>query len=138
MKNKITYKDIMSFDPCYDPDELGKINKRKSLTIPEFITQYRDRVKSKDDIIWVVFRNEYMTDKDLRLFAVWCAREALKLVDPDPRSVVVCDVAEMFANGEATKEELAAARDAARDAAWAAARDAALAAQIDQLLTYFK
>lgn len=152
MKTKITYKDIMSFNPCYDPKELGEIDTKKSLTIPEFINEYRDKVKNKEDIIWVVCRNEYMTDKDLRLFAVWCAREALKLVDADPRSIEACDVAERFANGEATKEELIAAGDAAGaagDAAWAtaraardaargAARGAAVAAQIDQLLTYFK
>jgi len=71
-----------------------------------------------------------MSDKDLRLFAVWCAREALKLVKTsDERSINACNVAERFANGEATKEEL----DAAKDAAWAAARDA----QIEQLKTYF-
>jgi len=147
MKKKITYKDLMSFNPCYYPEELGKINKRKPLTIPEFIHQYRDRVKNKEDIIWVVCRKEYMSERDMRLFAVWCAREALELVDPDPRSVEVCDVAERFANGEATSEEFTAARDAARaaardaaraaawdaarDAAWAAARDAAWAAAWD-------
>ena len=130
MKTKITYKDIMSFDPCYNPKELGKITK-KSLTIPEFIHQYRDRVKNKDDIIWVVCRKEYMTDRDLRLFAVWCAREALKLIDADPRSVEACDVAERYANGDATKEELAAAGDAAGAAAGDAARDAAGAAAWD-------
>ena len=63
-----------------------------------------------------------------RLFAVWCAREALKLIDnPDPLSIAAVDVAERYANGEATIEELAAARAAA----WAAARaawDAARAA----------
>jgi hypothetical protein len=68
-----------------------------------------------------------------RLFAVWCAREALRLVDrPDQRSLAACDVAARFANGEASAEELAAAWDAARaaagDAAWAAAGDAAWAA----------
>jgi hypothetical protein len=65
-------------------------------------------------------------DKMMRLFAVWCAREALKLIDnPDPRSVNACDVAERYANGDATIEELAAARAAARAAAWDAAWDAA-------------
>jgi len=122
MKTKITYKDVMSYNPCYDPQELGKIDKRKSLTIPEFIKLYRNRVKHKEDIIWVVCRKEYMTERDMRLFAVWCAREALKLIDPDPRSVEACDVAERYAKGEATKEELDAARDA----------------QIDHLLTYFE
>jgi len=59
--------------------------------------------------------------KTQRLFAVWCAREGLKLVDnPDPRSVAACDVAERYANGKATDEEL----DAALAAALAAARDA--------------
>ena len=69
-------------------------------------------------------------DRTLRLFAVWCARESLKLVkEPDPRSIYACDVAEKYANGQATKEELDAASyaawDAAMDAAWDAARDAA-------------
>ena len=65
-----------------------------------------------------------------RLFAVWCARQTLAIVpNPDPRSIAACDVAERYANGQATDEELnaawAAAWDAARDAATAAARDAA-------------
>jgi len=61
-------------------------------------------------------------ERTARLFAVWCA-----LIDnPDPRSVAACDVAERYANSEASKDELAAARAAA----WAAARDA----QYKQLL----
>ena len=88
-------------------------------------------------------------DRTLRLFAVWCAREALKLVkEPDPRSIAACDVAEKYANGQATKEELDAARDAARaaawdaardaawDAAWAAARDAARDAQVEWIIEH--
>jgi len=167
MKTKITYQDIMELNPCYDPKELGPIDTTASMTIPEFITEYRDKVKNKDDIIWVLCREEYMTDRDMRLFAVWCAREALKLIDnPDPRSVEVCNVAERFANGGATKKELdaagaaawaaawdtawAAAWDTAWDAAWGAAwaaagdaargaaRDAARDAQMTQLLTYFQ
>ena len=159
MKTKITYEDIMSYKPCYDPAELGDIDKEKALTIPQFVRLYRDRVKSKEDIVWVLCRNEYMSDKDMRLFAVWSAREALKLDEnPDPRSVAACDVAEMFAHGKATKEELAAAWDAAlysamyaamyaamasaSASAWYAARnadwDATWDAQLDHLLTYFK
>ena len=75
-------------------------------------------------------------ERTARLFAVWCAREALKLIDnPDPRSSAACDVAERHAGGQATIDELAAAWDAAwaaaRDAAGAAARDAAGAAAWD-------
>ena len=150
MKRKITYKDLVKMNPCYMPDEIG-IGKGYSATVSEFIKEFRDKVKSKDDILWVVCRKEYMTDRDMRLFAVWCARGALNLVEnPDIRSINACDVAERFANGDATYDELAAARAAAWDAAWAAARaaawDAARAAaraaardaQIDKLLTYFK
>ena len=67
-------------------------------------------------------------DKEIRLFAVWCARQVQHLIE-DPRSINALDVAERFANGDATKEALDTARDAARaaarDAARAAARDAA-------------
>ena len=137
MKKKITYKDLVKMNPCYHPCEIG-IPKNYSATIPDFINEYRDKVRNKEDILWVLCRNDYTTDRDMRLFAVWCAREALKLVDnPDPRSVNACDVAEGYANGDATDTELdaawSAAWDAARSAAWSAAWDK----QIDKLLTFF-
>ena len=153
---------IRSFRPCYDPSKY--IDEDESLTVKEGVEKYRGIVPAKD-IIWLLCRKEFMSDRDLRLFAVWCAREALKLVDnPDPRSVAACDVAERFANGDATKEELASALAAALAAGWddaaaaaaaaaaadAAAWAAALAAteeaagwddawekQLDKLITYF-
>ena len=75
-------------------------------------------------------------EKNLRLFAVWCARntpltDGRKTGDmlTDPRSLNALDVAERFAHGQATRGELAAARDAAwavaRDVAWYVALDAA-------------
>ena len=75
-----------------------------------------------DDAIWCL-RAVTGHGKEIRLFAVWCARQVQHLMK-DPRSINALDVAERFANGDATKEELAAARAAAWDAAWAAARDA--------------
>lgn len=62
-------------------------------------------------------------DRDIRLFAVWCARKVEHLMQ-DQRSKDALGVAERFANGAATEEE----REAARAAAWAAAEDAAWAA----------
>ncbi|MBU9649387.1 hypothetical protein KTF21_11915 [Burkholderia multivorans] len=86
-----------------------------------------------DDALWML-RCVSGADRDLRLFAVWCARQVEHLME-DQRSKDVLDVAERFANGEATEEERAAAWaaawDAARAAAWAAARDAARAAQAE-------
>ena len=78
--------------------------------------------------------------RDIRFFRVWCAWQVQHLMR-DSRSTNALDVAERFANGKATKEELEAAsaaanaaRDAAsraRDAVWTerVARDAASAAR---------
>jgi len=62
-------------------------------------------------------------DREIRLYAVWCARQVQHLMT-DKRSLDALDVAERFANGKATKNELTAAGFAARAAARAAARDA--------------
>ena len=100
-------------------------------------------VKAKPQwLLWVATRPGVLTDKELRLFAVFCARQVEHLL-VDQRSRDAIAVAEKFANGEATPEELAAARDgawaatggaardAARSASWAAALDAACAAALD-------
>ncbi len=79
-----------------------------------------------DDALWAL-RCVSGVDRDARLFAVWCARQVEHLMT-DQRSKDALDVAERFANGEATEEERAAAWDAAGAAAWAAAWDAAWAA----------
>jgi hypothetical protein len=79
------------------------------------------------DRIWTATRPGVLTDRELRLFAVWCARQVQHLMI-DKRSLDALDVAERYANGEATDEGLAAARDAAGEAAWEAAWEAARAA----------
>ncbi len=69
-------------------------------------------------------------DREIRLYAVWCARQVQHLMT-DPRSTDALDVAERFADGQATSEELRAAGAAAVDAAWDAAGDAAVDAAVD-------
>ena len=84
-----------------------------------------------DDALWCL-RAVDGHKREIRLFAVWCARQVQHMMD-DRRSVSALDVAERHANGQATDAELAAAWaaagaaawDAARADAWAAARDAA-------------
>ena len=76
-----------------------------------------------DDALWCL-RAVDGCEKDARLFAVWCARQVQHLMT-DPRSIAALEVAERFANGAATSDELATAWDAAWAAAMAAARDAA-------------
>ena len=76
-----------------------------------------------DDALWCL-RAVDGHEREMRLYAVWCARQVQHLMT-DPRSLAALDVAERHANGEATDEELAAARAAAGAAARAAAWDAA-------------
>ena len=90
----------------------------------------------------------------VRRYRVWCARQVQHLMT-DPRSLTALDVAERYADGKATDNDLAAAWVAANDAAsvavmaaeraaaraaasaassgaaWVAANDAALAAASD-------
>lgn len=118
---KITYELIKGLNPCYNPEDIG-ITKGYSATIPEFIRKYRDKVKKKRDIIWLLCRDKFMTDKELMLFAVWCARQVQHIVD-DKKYTKAIAVAERHANGLATDEELkeafamVSARDSARDSA---------------------
>jgi hypothetical protein len=76
------------------------------------------------DLIWAATRYGVLTNQELRMFAVFCARSVQHLLT-DPRSVAAIDVAERHANGEATDDELRAADAAARAARVAAARVAA-------------
>jgi hypothetical protein len=71
------------------------------------------------DALWCL-RAVEGEDRKIRLFTVWCARRVQHLMT-DPRSLQALDVAEAYANGTATLEEL----KEARDAAWAATRAAA-------------
>jgi hypothetical protein len=76
--------------------------------------------------LWIATREGVFSDRALKLFACWCARQVWHLLT-DERSRHAVEVSEKFAVGDATAEEMAAARDAARDAAYAAS-DAAYAA----------
>jgi hypothetical protein len=116
MYKTISNKIIRQFKPCYDPLKIIT-DETEELTVKQWVEKYRNIVPAKD-ILWLLLREEFISGKDLRLFAVWCAREALKLIEkPDKRSVEACNVAERYSNGEATKEELLAASDAALNAA---------------------
>ena len=75
-----------------------------------------------DDALWCL-RAVTGHDREIRLYAVWCARQVQHLMT-DKRSLDALDVAERYANGLATADDLAAAiADAwsAASAAWSAA-----------------
>jgi hypothetical protein len=75
-----------------------------------------------DDTLWCL-RAVDGFDKEKRLMAVAFAREVQHLMK-DQRSIAALDVAEKFANGEATQGELELAAHAAAAASAAAAADA--------------
>jgi hypothetical protein len=74
--------------------------------------------------IWIATRPGVLTDRELRLFACWCCRQIWHLLTDEQLRRVV-EVAELYAEGKATSNELAAAGATA----WAAERTAARAAE---------
>ena len=57
------------------------------------------------DALWATRCLDSVHDRDLRLYVVWCVRQFQHLLT-DERSIRAIDVAERFANGEATEKEL--------------------------------
>lgn len=81
-------------------------------------------------LVWIATRDGVIADRDVRLFACWCVRQAWHLLRDDLSRRAV-EVSERYANGDATEEELSAARSSASSsasAAWMAAAEAAEAA----------
>jgi len=77
-----------------------------------------------DWMLWALKAIDYKNDKQLRLYACKCARDVWdKMTDERSRNAV--RVAERYARGKATDEELSAACSAAYSAAWSEAYDAA-------------
>ncbi len=89
-----------------------------------------DRAPEPEWVVWIATRPGVLTERELRLFMCFCARQNWHMLT-DPRSRNAVEVAERYANGQASQEELAAAWAAALEAweaAWAsrtAARTAA-------------
>jgi len=134
MTTYTTLNAIRAHSPCADgwAKLLRHLGKTQADDEPLALTTILDS-NGLDDALWCLRACEGI-DREARLYAVWCARQVQHLMT-DPRSLAALYVAQRHANGEATDDELAAARaaarDAAQDAAWAAASDAAGAAAWD-------
>jgi hypothetical protein len=116
---KTTLNAIRACSPCASgwTKLLSTLGKTKADDETVTILQILDS-NGLDDALWCL-RAVEGRDKEIRLYAVWCARQVQHLMT-DERSLDALDVAEAYANGTATKAQL----DAARDASWDAARDA--------------
>ena len=124
---KTTLNAIRKHRPCSGgwTKLLAYLGKKKADDEPLAITTILDS-NGLADALWCL-RAVTGHDREIRLYAVWCARQVQHLMT-DPRSIAALDVAERYANNLATEHDLDAARAAAWAAAWAAARDAARAA----------
>jgi hypothetical protein len=128
---KTTLNRIRQHSPCTEgwSKLLAHLGKTKADDEPLSIAAI---VESNDlnDALWCL-RSVEGHDKEIRLYAVWCARKVQHLMT-DSRSLEALDIAEAYAHVAATDAD--AARAAARAAVWAAAwaagvaRDAAWAA----------
>ena len=120
---KTTLNAIREHQPCADgwAKLLRHLGKTKADHEPVLIRTILDS-NGLDDALWCL-RAVTGHDREIRLYAVWCARRVQHLMI-DPRSIAALDVAERYANNLATEHDL----EAARDAAWDAAREAAGAA----------
>ena len=120
---KTTLDEIRKHNPCAGGWEklLKYLGKTKADDEPLAITTILDS-NGLQDALWCLRAVEGY-DREIRLYAVWCARQVQHLLK-DQRSIDAIDVAEKYANGQATQDEL----DAARDDAWSAAGAARYAA----------
>jgi hypothetical protein len=114
---RTTLNKIRAHSPCRDGWEklLRGLDKTQPDDEPLWIDQILD-INGLDDALWCL-RAVDGCDREIRLYAVWCARRVQHLM-ADPRSIAALNVAERFARGEASGEELAAA-EAAAASAWA-------------------
>ena len=121
-----TLNRIRAHDPCANGWRklLKGLNKTEADDEPLDLLTILN-INGLDDALWCM-RTMPDHDKEWRLYVVWCTRQIQHLIT-DPRSIAVIDVAERFALGQTTVEELRDA-EAAAWAAWAAARVAAEAA----------
>lgn len=125
-----TLNAIRAHNPCSNgwAKLLAHLGKTQADDEPLAITTILDS-NGLDDALWAL-RAVEGHDREILLYAVWCARQVQHLMT-DPRSIAVLDVAERYATGEAGQAELDAAR-AAAGAAWDAAR-AAQAARLREI-----
>jgi len=136
MKSVVTVDMIMTWNPCdrYDREKVEWLftsvcGRSKTMSLKNAL---RLDIPA-EDIYWLVFRNEFLTDLAMHNTAIFCWEEIARQIwekeyPNDKRPHEAVRVKKLWLKKKATDKELDAARAAAGDAARAAARAAGAAA----------
>ena len=101
IRKSIIYQDFVRLELPIDYND----------SVLNFIEKYRDKFpKINHYILRLVLSEDYLSKKDLRLFAVWCARQVEHLIR-NKEAIEIIDVSEKHAYGLATHWDLTAARE---------------------------
>jgi len=116
---RFTINDIRKWKPCYDPSE--HLPESWQGTALDILND--DSIPFKDRL-WVIMRTDLVSERLMRRFAVWCARQVQHLM-VDERSIHALDVMEAYAENRwlINDAEYAEAWEDERAAAWATERD---------------
>ena len=120
MSRHITPADIagMSTCPTWTKARINAVFARRGVTSASLLEIAGCGEVPLGDRLWLLLREEFIPARELRLLACQWAREQVAfassrpmMIRIDPRSIKAIDVAERYANGDATDEELATARE---------------------------
>jgi hypothetical protein len=117
--HKIITKDILqqSINHNYFTYQKDKLNKifmtyNEKLTVNQFYIKYKDDI----NIIELITTANFLTNKQLKQFALFCAKNAISYVDkPNPKVMYCIDVLEKNINNVATDIEVINATNDIRD-----------------------
>jgi len=107
--NKITLKEVMAKQPCFNPTSRADLGADASLS--EIMDYSQLSIRER---LWVVER--FLDEKWRRLYMIRCARNAIdKVIEEsvDALTTNALTVAERFAHDKATKDEIFVARQQA-------------------------
>jgi len=119
---KVSIKDIRDINPCYDPGKFKYFKKSWTGTALDILRATEPGVLQEDyaaDRLFVVLRPEFIDEKVLLLFTVWCLRKTMSLAAlQKPAVEIALETAKRFALGRMGRGAFKNAWDAAGYPAW--------------------
>ena len=107
---KITLKDVKKLKPCYNPRDIGAKDNVEYEVTKQGISEWAEKCKNKSDIIWLLCRNPYMNDSDMRHFAVWLSRRYMNKTeisdDAKEELETYFEIADKYADGKISNDTL--------------------------------